>query len=440
MFVNSASTLIKKIFLKNYLCKAPFSSIYISGDGNVTPCCFNRKQSFGNIYQQDIDEILNSNALHKFRETILKKEFPIGCEICKNHLQNKNYQNSGISSYSNFPIQKNKLSVIELELSYKCNLCCNMCRLNEENLFIDNKKPRSEKFNILQQLSKVADNLKLIRYYGGEPFFIDEYYKIWEYMINKNVKCEHFVQTNGTIFNKKSSEIINKGKFYFNVSLDTLNEENYNTIRKGANINSTLKNLFVFKSISEKNNKNFSISVCPMRINMYDLPDIINFCNKNNIYIFFNTVISPWDKAIWSLENKEITKLFNYYLSVKIKIINKVTFINNLRWKSFLNQIKEWEIKSLSRPCLNKQEFENAKQKIHETILTKTGNYIASTKTPIELNKLKTKIYSCLDEILLYVETDKIIEKIINSDDETLYQKVIVEDEINIKENNIIYI
>jgi len=48
------------MFRKKNFCKAPFVNIYVDAKGNVTPCCFNRKDIYGNIYNQDIDEIWNS--------------------------------------------------------------------------------------------------------------------------------------------------------------------------------------------------------------------------------------------------------------------------------------------------------------------------------------------------------------------------------------------
>jgi radical SAM protein with 4Fe4S-binding SPASM domain len=64
------------MFTKKPICNAPFANLYIDGNGNVTPCCFNRDDVFGNIYHHSIEEIWNSVNAIKLRKSLSKKEFP----------------------------------------------------------------------------------------------------------------------------------------------------------------------------------------------------------------------------------------------------------------------------------------------------------------------------------------------------------------------------
>jgi MoaA/NifB/PqqE/SkfB family radical SAM enzyme len=58
-------------------CNAPWVSTVIEADGNVRPCFFH--ESYGNIRQQSLDKILNSDKAIDFRKNLdMDKN-----EICK---------------------------------------------------------------------------------------------------------------------------------------------------------------------------------------------------------------------------------------------------------------------------------------------------------------------------------------------------------------------
>lgn len=61
------------------VCNAPWVSTVVEADGTVRPCFFHR--SLGNIHEQPLDAILNSNAAIEFRRQLDVKTDPI-CRKC----------------------------------------------------------------------------------------------------------------------------------------------------------------------------------------------------------------------------------------------------------------------------------------------------------------------------------------------------------------------
>lgn len=61
------------------LCNAPWVSVVIEPDGNVKPCFFH--ESLGNIREQPLGDILNSNQAIQFRKELKKGGNPV-CEKC----------------------------------------------------------------------------------------------------------------------------------------------------------------------------------------------------------------------------------------------------------------------------------------------------------------------------------------------------------------------
>ena len=415
---------INNIFSKKYLCKAPFVSIYISSDGSITPCCFNRTDILGNIYETPLKEILNNSKTNELKKSIKQGIFPKGCEVCKNHSENGNKANSGIITYDKFPVQENYLSVIEYELSYKCNLSCPMCKLNEDHLFVKRNNTENNKFDIIKQITPYLEKVKMMRFYGGEPFYIEEYYSIWQKVIEINPNCGFIVQTNGTILNQRVKEITSKGKFNFNMSVDSLNKQTYESIRIGANFEKSISNLFVLKKIAEKNRQTMSISVCPMRINWKDIPQILKFCNENKLYIFFNTVFAPWEQALWSLSANELSEIYEYLNSFNFSFFSKIKTINKLRWNSLLHQIHKWSIDAKKRPLFSIQEKESFKIKIINALTNKLCMHKPENEYKLSKTSFKQTVSDLLDELFIFISPSKILDEIENSDINAIYQVI----------------
>ncbi|KPA16298.1 radical SAM superfamily protein [Candidatus Magnetomorum sp. HK-1] len=81
----------KKIHLKkdelltNFTCHNPWSSVFINSAGDVIPCCvlITGTYNYGNIFENDINIILNSKKAIKFREKLIKGLKPfIRCNEC----------------------------------------------------------------------------------------------------------------------------------------------------------------------------------------------------------------------------------------------------------------------------------------------------------------------------------------------------------------------
>ena len=85
-----------EIFDENLLsfekqCSWPWSSTYLSKTGDIVPCCIigdEKVESFGNIYDQQFNEIWNSEKYLNFRKRIKQNEIPEYCKNCYKEFKN----------------------------------------------------------------------------------------------------------------------------------------------------------------------------------------------------------------------------------------------------------------------------------------------------------------------------------------------------------------
>ncbi len=254
-------------------CCAPFNTLEFHIDGGIRVCCGNRYKIVGHYPEQDIDGIFNGLVINKLRDNLKNYDLSDGCQMCYRMLLNRDYVNLFAKDYDIFQISSDEiLRNLKFELSNICNLECEMCwgelsssiRRNIEHL-PPQKSIYSDDF--VEKLKPYWKNIQKATFLGGEPFLIPIYYKIWEDIIQNNPEIDIFIITNGTILNKKIKELLKSAKFYFAISIDSFNKDNYEKIRRNASFDATMQNLDYFYEYSKYYNRKLTVNICPMQQN-----------------------------------------------------------------------------------------------------------------------------------------------------------------------------
>jgi molybdenum cofactor biosynthesis enzyme MoaA len=389
-------------------CKAPFVNMFFDVTGKVHACCLSWKCS-DEIFNKNIDQVWKGEKFESIRNHIKENDLNFACNICNSHLKNNNPHLAMINMFDGFlNFNDDYPQMMEFELSNTCNLECIMCNKNFSSSIRKNrdKLPPMECFyddNFVEQIEKYLPFLKKARFIGGEPFLIDIYYKIWEKIIKVNPEITISVSTNGTILNDRIKEILSKGKFEIVFSIDSLNKFNYEKIRKNADFESVLSNLEYLLDYCQYKNTLLNIAICPMQQNWNELPEFLLHCNKIKADLFFNTVIEPFECALWSLPGEKLYEI-QTYLEKHILPDNSddLSNRNNVKYIELINQIKIWKEKSYKREkainSLNSDDIEKSR-------ILFLGNLINSINLMFSLSEddKKEKIEFCtlkIDDIL----------------------------------------
>lgn len=327
------------------ICHAPSRSLYLDSRGNATACCFNRVHILGKYPEQSLKEIVNSEKRKFLQTELCRQNFMYGCQHCHKLIEAQNFEGVEARLYDNLKSQKGIPSEIIFELDNTCNLACAMC--NEafsstiaKNKGLETKAPPYDG-EFLNQLQEFIPYLKTAKFLGGEPFLINIYYKIWDMILEINPKCKIHLQTNGTIFNDKIKSYLEKVNFHIGVSIDSIEKENYEKIRRNANFEKVMENLFKFAEISKRKNNFLNISVCPMLQNWKEIPNIVKFCNENSFFIYFNTVYTP-GFSLKDADEDLLLEVINYYKSVDIKSIGIIGKRSSNFFYDLISQIEAW--------------------------------------------------------------------------------------------------
>ncbi len=397
---------------RKFFCKAPFGALRFHRNGGVQVCCHHIDYHF--LKDFSLKSIWFGKEMQTLRKQMLFYEIPDSCNFCSSLFFQGDFGNVAALSFDYLELNKNGYPVLmDFSLSNTCNLACVMCdaslssRIQKER----NYEPE-EKFvydiNFLKQLDEFIPFLKYAVFTGGEPFLINIYYSLWERMIQLNPEIIINVTTNGTIFNQKVVDILNSGRFNITVSIDSFDLQTYSKIRKGAILGETLKNIEEFERICKERGTKFSITVCPMRINVKEIPEIIKKCNEKQWIFNYNIVLKPWNLALWSLPVSELHDIINFYEKFIFDNNNEVSQQNIQKFNNLLNLLKVWHNKiiNLNQSVPNKYQLEVLRQDICKIIDIKVSD---SAKTKI--------IKGVLDSIPDILITDNLKKYIIGLDD-----------------------
>lgn len=392
------------------ICKAPFASLYFSSNGRIGPCCiYNQGLSFGYYPQNTIEQVLKSEHRKKLQHYINKACFDFGCTLCGQSIESGNFEGAISTQYKDLTI-KPYPDKLEFELSNYCNLDCIMC--GSHNNIKESSLYNNDQF--YNEILPFITNASICNFYGGEPFLIESYYKIWDLIKNHNNQCSVYIQTNGTICNSRVIQILENMNVNLGVSLDSISEEKFQSIRRGASLKKVMENIEVFNKILKTKNSCINISITPIPSNICEINEIFDYCNRIHAEVFINTVHFPRQFSIARMSSSE---LFNHY---NILVENKPITFDNPNFEYNKNKLQSF-IEMIFYYANRNKEIE------------KNGSYekLSDVISKISL-KIKNEVYSnqfC--NIFKNFDQNQIISPIVIADissfDDKIFSETIIE-------------
>ena len=113
--------------------------------------------------------------------------------------------------------------VMQISVTYKCNLRCKMCSIYNEISKIKKEPAKEEFYRLIDEAERYK--IKELVLTGGEPFIREDIFNVIRYAKSKMMKV--IVTTNTTLIDKECAEkIVNSGLDHLHISIDGLEESN----------------------------------------------------------------------------------------------------------------------------------------------------------------------------------------------------------------------
>jgi MoaA/NifB/PqqE/SkfB family radical SAM enzyme len=333
-------------YQKDHLCYAPFNNLYFGSGGKVTACCYNQTHILGKYPKDSITEIWTGKKVKELRDAISTNSLETGCQLCKTQLIAENFDGTKAKEFDFHGENSNSYPTnIQFELSNICNLECEMCTGEFSSLIRKNREklpPIPDAYNgsFLLQLEGILPNIRNAQFFGGEPFLIDIYFKIWEKIIEINPRIQIAIQTNGTILNKRVESIFQRSPFDISISLESLHKEPYERIRKNASFYRTRENIKWFRNYAQTKGTFFGISVCALNNNWKEYPEFIDFVNSIEAPIYFHTITQPKHLSYSNLEKKELELIIQFLKKYSPPETTPIEKKNSTHYRDLIKQIE----------------------------------------------------------------------------------------------------
>lgn len=312
-----------------YFCILPWIHLYVMPNNEVFPCCYGgTDEPVGNLLENDLDEIANSDGMKKLRRNMLAGKPSRACRRCykaevagfRTLRQNSNakfahHLDGCLETREDGHIDQVAPRYLDARFSNICNLKCRFCWHNCSSSWYEDYKfisPSYKEKRILRagrsedhlwaQVAKSLATVEDIYFAGGEPLLMAEHYRILNHLTEAGrFDVSLAYTTNLSVLEHKGKSIIDYWqqfqKVQVGVSLDGLGRR-AEYIRSGLDWETFLSNLRAVRTFCPhvKLNANLTISI----FNIFELIAIyehfatedlfrdveleINFLDKPEIY------------------------------------------------------------------------------------------------------------------------------------------------------------
>ncbi len=330
-----------------FICKAAEYSLLFQPGGEVMACHYNRGYVLGLYPNDSINDIWFGKKRSNLVKSIRSGKFDTSCYFCKSAIEQNLIHKAGINKYEYIVPDKHKMPVsMEFQLDNICNLECIMCS-GEYSSQIRKNREKGEPYispyndDFVEQLKPFIPYLKQASFTGGEPFLFEIYFKIWDLMKILNPDIKLYISSNGTILNDKVKSYLEQLNFNLTISIDSLNKENYERIRKNALLENTLENIKYYIEYCKRKETNFNIKSLVTPFNINEIPELFEFCNENKINFIPKTAILPGFASFSSRNKNEIQYVIDLLLQTANESETEIVKQNSLRLKEIATELHE---------------------------------------------------------------------------------------------------
>jgi radical SAM protein with 4Fe4S-binding SPASM domain len=249
-------------------CSWVHDTLCIDPRGDVYACCHLRPGVIGNLYDNRLTEIYNSERAREFRQQEIDGTLPCrkGCTLRQNKI-----------AYDDVWRDYHKdLARLQIEFGERCNIACIMCSQ-------DHKSTLELDENILVENVEVPRSQPQILLYGGEPFVLKSARRFFDHCAGHGVKVIFI--TNGTAISEEMAEKVALHCRVVAFSLNAATKEVHEIVNVGSKFAKVIRN--INRVIEAKKRLHGKVSICGhMTIVPENIDELPLFIDKREVFGF----------------------------------------------------------------------------------------------------------------------------------------------------------
>ena len=345
-------------------CPAPWTTLNIDQAGEVSPC-FHCVDMIGNIKKNTIQEIITGPVITGMKQAMARGEWAPGCSWCKRLEETTGssgrtvkYTSQDTLAAINSDPDFFKLEHLVVNWSNLCNLACVYCNPETSTAWQSIKKipinhVKNEHADLIELARTQGHNIQGLSLGGGEPLLQKGLEQFLDYVNPDTVRV--MITTNLSM-DLENNAIYQRLKSWpqveWMISFDNAGQDKFEYVRHGASWAQFVKNIQVMKqdNLLIKAHPAYSI-YCAL-----DLMQYYDFCDQENIGVFWCELTNPWvldirrqPEKLRQLAVREIDRVVEKYqnqIKLNVEVLNRyrATLIDNsyLTNTDFVPDILTW--------------------------------------------------------------------------------------------------
>ncbi len=263
-------------------CERPFQHVYIMPNGDVR-CCSWTTKILGNLLENTLEEIWNSEAAEKVRESIRDGSFRfckrVGCPRCENNSLAEIDEDSEEGKQKLTPLSQ----PVEFNcaVDYICNHSCPSCR---KSVFVPDEEYIRNMKQIIDRILPFLPEARFVSTDGQGDCFASPYIMdMLERFVPANPDLRITLETNGILFDEEHwNRIRHLSDHHIRcvITANSFQMATYKYLASGHDdLEKLLKNLRFIRGLRESGAINeLSVSMIIQDRNFRELPDFAQRC------------------------------------------------------------------------------------------------------------------------------------------------------------------
>ncbi len=285
--------------MKNLYCAAPWRGLHIATNGDVKPCCAGT-YGFGNINNDNIEDILNVPKWQQLRQQIADDIVPSYCGTCERNglAAERSWHNTMSPNIGDLGIDHHGPAILDVRWSNACNLSCIYCNPNDSSMWAKKlnlpllTKRKDYYTNIINYVQSNQQHLRVVAFIGGEPLLIPQCAELLD-VIPEDVICQMITNLsmdleNNPVFKKLAL----RKNVSWSVSFENVGQQ-FEYVRRGASWNQLTKNLLMLKELEQTQNHSIDIHTVLNILSLDSMNDLVKFGVEQQIQHVINFLEDP---------------------------------------------------------------------------------------------------------------------------------------------------
>lgn len=245
----------------NFFCAAPWRGLHINPRGDVKTCCAGDPNMLGNLNNNSIEEILNSESMQEIRKSVASGQAHSYCKNCvqaerfgaDSERQWHNNVNPGFD-YATAGTKYHYPVIVDVRWNTTCNLSCNYCGESCSSKWASIKKipfksgTRPYYDQVCDFIEQHHDHIHEVALVGGEPLLLPENNRLLD-VIPSNAIVTLITNLSVDLHsNKIFQKLAQRQRVGWSMSFDNIGQR-LEYVRHGANWAQIQENLKTIKGL-----------------------------------------------------------------------------------------------------------------------------------------------------------------------------------------------